>query len=243
MATPALTHFAQRIYDALDPLTYDDANQGYSLAYFCSAIATMFDQVQGYVETRDDGTPGWGALMNADSAPVEVLPWLGQFVGVQVPDGLTEDQQRALVKDVGGFRRGTVASLIAAAQQYLTGTKSVTVLERYGSPYHLRISTRTAETANQTLVLNALMAQKPAGIVMDYVTLAGGDFNTLRDTNVSFNAVKASYKDFNEVKLHPNKRSTWSYADVSNVATGGEATYAAVVTDYTNYLDLLTPTS
>lgn len=243
MAAPTLTNFGERLYEAVEPFTFDEDNQNYALAHFCLAIARMFDQVASYAEDRDDGTPGWGAMMDPDLAPVEAIPWLGQFVGVSVPDGLTEAQQRNLVKDVGGFRRGTLASLTAAAQQYLTGTKSVTVLERYGSAYHLRVSTRIGETADTNAVLNALMAQKPAGLILDYVTLTGGDFNTVRDTNASFNAVVASYKDFNELKLHPNKRSTWGYQDVPNVATGGEATYAAVVTDYSNYLDLLTPTS
>lgn len=242
MAAPTLSTFAERLYGELGPHAYDDANQGYSLANYCAALAKMFDQVQGYVDSDDD-LPAWGTLMDPDTAPVETLPWLGQFVGVHVSDGLTEDQQRNLVKDVGGFRRGTVSSMVAAAQNYLTGSKSVTVLERYGSPYHLRISTRISETPDATAVLNALLSQKPAGLVLDYVTLAGGDFNTVRDTNATFNAVVASYKDFNELKLHPNKRAGWTYADVPNVGTGGEATYAAVVTDYSNYLDFMTPTS
>lgn len=239
MPAPVLTKVGQRLYDALSFLAYDDANQGYALAHYCAAMARMFDQVSLYAEDRDDGTPGWGAMLDPDTAPVEAIPWLGQFVGVPVPDGLSESQQRALVSDVGGFRRGTVASLVAAAQNFLTGAKTVTILERYGSPYHLRISTRTAETPDSVAVLNALIAQKPAGIMMDYVVLAGGDFNTLRDTNASFNAVLASYKDFNEIKLHPDKRSTWSYANVA----AEEPTYNQVKIDYSTYLDFLTPTS
>lgn len=448
MAAPDLTTVGERLYESVEPFTFDETNQDYALAHFCLAIARMFDQVASYAEDRDDGTPGWGAMMDPDLVPVEAIPWLGQFVGVTVPDGLSEDQQRALVKDVGGFRRGTVDSLVAAAQQYLTGAKAVTVLERYGSPYRLRVSTRGPETPSDSIPLawgepinyivnpnaqgpatppatiagwsprgqnnadfqevldpldglpafrlirntdagglqsmymddnpnsvavvpgdwiavaceiraagtprvfsvtvhgnvtptigapvaavtigntyqrftgavqvpagtdanagirinvtasdgeifyvrkvmmvkgtsqadalagvakyfdgstpnyqfsgaphnstsksptswsasqiiqNALNAQKPAGLILEYVTLAGGTFDTVRNTNASFNAVVASYRDFNELKLHPDKRTTWTYDDVDNTLTGGEATYASVLTDYITYLDLLTP--
>jgi hypothetical protein len=90
----------------------------------------MFDQIEGYARDRPDGTPGWAILLDPDLCPAEALPYLAQFVGVKLPEGLTEAQQRFRIKATDGFNRGKPSAIIAAAQQFLTGNKTVIIRER-----------------------------------------------------------------------------------------------------------------
>lgn len=171
MPAPVLTPFAQGLYDSLGPLAYDDANQGYSLAHFCAAIAKMFDQVNGYASFKTNGTPGWGAMMNADLSPPEALPWLAQFVGVQIPSGSPAATARQMIHNASGFRRGTPTSIINSVKDTLIGGKHVSLQERdEGFAYRLVVVTYTADTPSPAATLAAILAQKPAGIVLTYVT-------------------------------------------------------------------------
>lgn len=151
---PNLKSFSQDLYDRLEPLTFADPSYDYPIAKLAYAFGLMFQLVEDY--GRDDlttGAPGWANVINIDKCPDEAIPWLGQFVGVRLPGGLTPAQQRAYVKDAPGWDRGTVAAIAAAAAPYLTGQKSVTVRERFDqanpnvdSPGYYQVTTRGAET-------------------------------------------------------------------------------------------------
>jgi hypothetical protein len=129
-------------------------------------------------------------------APDEVLPWLAQLVGVIIQPGDTTAQRRAAVLAAAGIKRGTVASMISAAQKYLTGTKFVAFFERTSDAWHFSVRTRTVETPSSAAVLAALIAAKPAGLILDYVTFTGVLY---ADTTAAFasysatTAAKATY--------------------------------------------------
>lgn len=206
MAAPTLTSFAQGIYDELAPLAYDDEKQGWSLAYYCAAIAKMFDQVNGYASTQDDGAEGWGWILDPNRAPAEVLPWLGQFYGVQVPEGTPEGDARAMVSAARELKRGTPQAIKDEIAATLTGGKRVLLFERDGgNAYRIRVSTFTSETPDAAASEAALLRQKPAGIMYTFNQVTGGDFNSLRDTHASFAALTTTYADFNEVLSNPTK--------------------------------------
>lgn len=177
---PSIEEFAQRVYDQLSPLAYDDPNQGWALAVYIGALSGMVEEIEDYVSEDTGGQVGWSIIMDADRAPMVVLPWLGQFVGVQLDQSLSEAGQRAQITQHTNFQRGTVASIILAAQLHLTGTKDVIMIERYtGDAYKLYIATRTAQTPNPTQTLADILTQKPAGIILTYETIAGQSFNEL----------------------------------------------------------------
>lgn len=169
MAAPVLTAAAQRLFGQFAPVGYDDTANGDALAWLCQAYATAFNQL--YDVQVDEPVP-WAKLMDADTCPVWALEWLAQFNGVTLASESTEAQKRAAITSLGGQQRGNLTVLRATAQQYLSGNKSVTVLERDSSPYHLTVVTYESETpvaaATRTEIGNALQAQKPAGLVLVY---------------------------------------------------------------------------
>lgn len=200
MPAPVLGSFAQRIYNDLAPLAYDDANHNWALAYYVDVFGQMFQIVEDY--SRDDqvaDAPGWSVILDINRAPSSALAWLAQFVGVQLQVGLSDAAQRARIQGTDGWRRGSPASMVAAAQQYLTGAKTVIMRERdpVACPsqpaYGLTIITYTSQTPDSAKVLAALIAQKPAGIVLNYRTAAGQDYQSLVTHHALYSNVFADY--------------------------------------------------
>lgn len=148
-----------------------------------SAHLSMGDFSLSFGGSGETGTYlGWGALLDVDVAPEWALPWLGQFVGVRTIDSLDVETQRLRIKEVSGFHRGTPASIIAAARQYLTGNRNVELYERDGSTWRFRLRTYTAETPYPDKVRAAVEAVKPAGVVFVYELQNGIDIDHLVGT-------------------------------------------------------------
>lgn len=203
--TPTAYH--ADLYAALAPLAYDEVNQAYALFKYTGAIAQMHDQIEGYV--RDPvypANPAWSLLMDIDRCPSEALPWLAQFVGVKLDRALSDADQRTAAKNSDGFKRGSLGSMIAAAQKYLTGTKTVYYKERdsavsavAGGAYGLTILTLTSETPSSAAVLAALNAVKPAGIILAYNTVASMTYQLLNTNYASYSAVNSAFLTYNGV--------------------------------------------
>lgn len=89
------------------------------LAWFLDACGSMFDQVttvaydQG-VDGNPDYIPGYGVLLDPMLCPTGDLPYLGQFVGVTVPNGATPTAALSAVTAESGLNRGTLSSIQAA---------------------------------------------------------------------------------------------------------------------------------
>lgn len=163
---------AARIYDALKPYQDTDGDDTVLLGMCAAAAAVLARPVEAL--RHDEFGTGGRRMHDPDRAPAWALPWLAQHVSIAtLPSSLTEAQQRAMIRDAPGMRRGTPASMVAAAAPYLTGNKTVVLIERDGGPYKLTVVTRTSETPDSTTVLNALTAAKPAGIDLTY-TVADG---------------------------------------------------------------------
>lgn len=129
-----------------------------SLTIFADALAVMFQPVADLIyDQGEDGDEdflcGWGILLDVDACKPEHLPYLGQFVGVQVTPGLNPEGQRIQIREAAAHARGTVAAMVGAAKPYLSGTRSATMYERTDGvlpgdqPYLMLLITYTAETA------------------------------------------------------------------------------------------------
>jgi hypothetical protein len=198
--------FAARLYAMLAPLAQQDPTAGgWSLLILHNAIGTMYQLVEDWVRDTPDG-PGWSLLMDAERCPPEALPWLGQFAGVRIPAGVTDDaERRAWVESTDGFNRGTRDALIGAAKATLTGAQRLIFRERdgaaygAGSPdyaYYLTVYSYATETPNPTATLNALLAQKPGGIVLHYQAATMQDYQNVKDTNATYAVVHSTFKDY-----------------------------------------------
>jgi hypothetical protein len=131
------------------------------------------------------------------------LPWLGQFVGVTVPDGASEDAAREYIDALPGFARGRRESIIAAAQMTLTDTETVIIQERYGGDaYALAVRTLVDETPDEAATLAAILAQKPAGLVLDYATTTLSTYDAVRVTYATYAALLSAVATYDAL-LHP----------------------------------------
>lgn len=171
--------FADRLLSALSPVALGSAD----LDTYARGIADkMVQEVEDYASDGINGEVGWSAIVDLNRVPDKGLDWLAQFVGVTLNAGLTAAQKRQQIHAVGGWGRGSLASIAGAPVPYLTGTKTVIIRERDPAAcaaqpaYGLTVITKTSETPNSAVVLAALIAQKPAGIVLNYVVLAGNDY-------------------------------------------------------------------
>lgn len=194
---PTPTTFAERVYAQLDPLKYAESGLGNPLSVYTDSLNPMFDEIDEYASDGDFGEVGWSSIMDVDRAPLKALPWLAQFVGVTLDQTLSEADQRNQVKTVPGFSRGTKASIIAAAQRHLTGTRDVIMIERYqGKAYRLYIATRTAQTPNNLVTIADIKTQKPAGITLFYEILSGQTFQELLGDSPLMSNIFGNYATF-----------------------------------------------
>jgi hypothetical protein len=157
--------FANDLYESVGPVAREDPVFLWSLLILCNAIGVMYQLVDEWVRDTEEG-PGWSLLVDLDRCPPGALDWLGQFVGVRLPGGLTPEEKRIWIKDASGFRRGTVKAMIAAVQLTLTGEQSVSLIERDGDPYYLTVAYDPAESPDQGRTMQAILSQKPAGLVL-----------------------------------------------------------------------------
>lgn len=170
MPVPADGTLASELYtDALAPYAREDAEHDFVLGTFLIGLLAPAQEIADLVrDDPDTGATGWSALVDADRCPVWALPWLAQLVGVRDEPTLSEVERRARIKDMAGLHRGTVAYAQAAAAAYLTGTKTVNVTERDGGAWLITVETLSAETPDPDLVEQALLAAKPAGLLLTY---------------------------------------------------------------------------
>lgn len=201
MARPTpTTAFQEELYDSLGPWTAEDESQGWPLLKYCGALAAMFNQIETYARDAADA-PGWSNIVDPDRAPGDAeLEYIGNFVGVDLPAGLSTDAKRALIKGVSSFKRGTLNAMIAAAQSKLTGTKTVLLRERDGGAYNLTVVTYTSETPDAAAVLAAIKSQKPAGIILTYTTSTGATYIVIRASYATYTAQRAAFTTYNGLR-------------------------------------------
>lgn len=196
MTAPALDPVAADLYGALAPLAATDDRNGYALASLTAAVGAMFQAVDTLARDTPAG-PGWSELLDVDRDPPLGLGYLAQFVGVTLDPALGDTAQRARIRATDGFKRGTVAAIVGAARQYLTGMQRVVLVERVGGDaYALTVITYTSETPDAAKVLAAMTAQKPAGLLLTHTVLSGQTFAQLKANYATFAAAKAHYSTF-----------------------------------------------
>lgn len=167
---------------------------------FLRSIGTMFAEVELYAVDENDDMLGWSILLDPDLSPVAALPYLAQYVGEELPVGLTEAQQREWIKDAPNQRRGTVLGIVRAAQRTLTGTRLVAVNERESDEDHLGIITYTDQTPNTAQVRADILSVMPADIVLNYSSLGGQSWSSVNSNFATWQDVKNNYATWAEVR-------------------------------------------
>jgi hypothetical protein len=200
-----MTAIGDRLLLQLQPYTIEDAANDNALATFLQAIGQMYEDVNNWADDDADGNVGWSILLDINRVPSVALPWLAQFVGATINPSFTDAQQRQQILNVQGWARGSVAALMNAALPYLTDTKTIIFRERdaAASPtlpaYGLTILTKTSETPNSAAVLAALLAVKPAGIILNYQTVTGWDYQGLFSSEATYTALFGAFLTYQGV--------------------------------------------
>jgi hypothetical protein len=202
-----LASFAHELYEELAPITIEDKANGYALAQYVAAIGGMIQDIADLSRAPS----AWGDIMDPDTCPPEGLGWLAQMVGIRLPQQITADEARAIIKDQVSWRRGTPRGIREAIGRLLTGTKHVGIIERAdGDPYKVAITTWTDETPDPAAITALLSddgpnAILPAGIIWTYATTAGTMlFGELEATGKTFGQVKTDYASFGALKNAPS---------------------------------------
>lgn len=196
---PVLNPIAARVYEELAPITYGEAANGYALAHFVEAWTRPMLTIEEIVRDTDAG-PGWSTVMNPATAPELFLTWLAQFVGARLIPGEDATSLRNRITAMDGLRRGGPDSMRAAIQRTLTGTKTVIFNERQGSAWKLGVATFAIETPSVADTLAAILAQKPAGITLTYVTSTGATYALVVVTYDTYQDVKNSFLTYNGLR-------------------------------------------
>lgn len=153
--------FADQYVERFEPWWTQD------LEDYLRAQASMFEQVELYAFDTDD-YEGWTILYDPDRCPYEALPHLAQYVGERLPTGIIDPAAREWLRDAPNKIRGTVLSLVWAAQRTLTGQRTVRVLERSADVDTITVVTYSAETPSEAAVLADLLTVVPADLILDY---------------------------------------------------------------------------
>jgi hypothetical protein len=200
-SAPALDSFADNLYAGMEPVAWLDGTVAWSLAHFCAALGVMFQPAEDLARDTPDG-PGWSVVVDLARCPDAWLPWLAQFVGVTVIPGSTPAEMRARIASTDGFKRGTPAAIAGAAKATLTGNQYVAFRERDISapdpPYSLEVITLAGETPDPNATLAAILAQKPAGIVLSYRTVTGQDWQAL--TAKTWRQARTTYSSWRNLR-------------------------------------------
>ncbi|MDO8187221.1 hypothetical protein Q5424_09335 [Conexibacter sp. JD483] len=152
----AMGSCGRELYEALAPLAYDDELYGWPLATLCEALGRMRQPISdlvrawnepdveayaGNTDTRVTLTmprSGWSRAAHPSEAPgapaapgsVDLLPFVGQLVGVRGIEQLSNDDRREAIKRRDGYSRGQLRSILSYARSFTDGD-GVTLRERY----------------------------------------------------------------------------------------------------------------
>lgn len=136
--------------EPLQPVVVDEQN-GYAHGNLCEAIMRPYQQVGELIDPPDPYEP-WTPLFYVDITPDWALQWLGQVVGVRVPNTATPDEARALIKDQSQQEVGKPDAIRSAIEALITGDETVWFRERAnGNAYALEVVILESESPIQEM--------------------------------------------------------------------------------------------
>ncbi|HEY7419115.1 MAG TPA: hypothetical protein VH593_28290, partial [Ktedonobacteraceae bacterium] len=123
---PHIHAFAQRIYNAMEPIANIDKLYCWHWMRYVGGLGEMYQEADDIARNG----PPWSSVVDIDRCPDWALLWLAQFVGTRVPARYDADDARNYIKATPNWKRGTPAAIIGATQLHLTGKKDVYISER-----------------------------------------------------------------------------------------------------------------
>jgi hypothetical protein len=192
-----MTELGDRVLDALGE-TYRK-RAGALLAPVVESFVGPAVDLDQMLEPTDRG---WARIYDATQTPAPAT--LGAATGTPIPSGLTLEQQRAYLVEQPGRRRGSAASIIAAARAAAPG-RQVDLFERDGSPWRLevRLTGGAADAPTIAAVTDAVQRQKPVGIILEVTVTAGATYDHMRlHHGATYNAQAAAFGTYDDERTH-----------------------------------------
>ena len=184
------------------------------LQIYLNAITQIWDELDSYVGF-DLEEYGWSALLDPDLCPAPALPYLAQYVGERLPEGIEESMAREWIKDAPNQRRGTLMSIVRAVQRTLEGSRTVSIVERSGTGQthpedYLTVMTYTDETPNSAWVYADLRTVVPADIDFSYNVLPMLNWAQVKADNATWQVLKDKYTSWVDLRTAKSGYSTWT---------------------------------
>lgn len=193
----ALGEVATELYDATAPLTYAEVALGFPWATYLASLGLILESEM--VLTGGDGQyEPWTALADPTRCPADWLNVLAQWAGLRNRSAYSETELRQMIgPHAPGLWRGTKDAMIAAARRFIGADGAIYFEERAdGDPYALRVFTYDYEGGDPAQIEQALLAAKPAGIVLDYEQRVGQTYQMMLDQHATYADVKAAYATY-----------------------------------------------
>lgn len=206
--TPDTLHpAAQRLYaqvahlEVADPeRDYDPEVEGWPWATLCAALAKpiepLYDVLMG-------GARPWDVLFDIDDDRARFgLPYVGNYAGVRFPPSVPVDRYALRLARARARAVGTADAIRAEVQQFLPDPAATVtlVLRMGGDAYRMRIVTYTTQTtAAAEAAIRARLASGevvPAGLIWDYVVLAGQTYLTAEGDFATYAGAEAAYPSY-----------------------------------------------
>lgn len=203
MDRPDVHELTGELYDAISPgQTLEQEMVAATAAdwetlWFCDALSMP---LHIWWELSHGDNEPWDTLLDPQRTPAEALPYLAQFVGLEIQPSWGEHQLRQEIEAPSQWARGRPGTMLDALKRTLSvDDPYIQFVEQYTSAYILLVRTLTSQTPSESRSRAALMAQKPGGIVLDYDTIAGQNYLQLDTDYASYNAVEADYDTYADV--------------------------------------------
>jgi hypothetical protein len=177
-----------------------DAENDYAHGHLCEAMMQPFFQLSELVDPPDPYGP-WDPLFYLDITPDWALQWLGQVVGVRVPDSATPDEARAMIREMSYEQIGKPDTIRTAASSTLIPPDGVapTIFFREredGDAYVVEVTTLVSETPDPAATQAAIQAALPAGLKLVYGTVVGWDYEAMETEGGTYLAQKPKFTNY-----------------------------------------------
>jgi hypothetical protein len=155
--------------------------------------------------TTEREVDGWTVLFDPDLAPAPALPYLAAIVGETLPAGISDLEAREWIKDKPNSIRGTIGSIWRAAQRKLTGSRLVTLRQRFytnvANVDGVEVRTFTQQTPDSAGTRADIESVFPfaQGLKLDYQVLTGRTWANVNSGYATWALVNSHYPTWNEV--------------------------------------------
>jgi hypothetical protein len=170
------TSLAELLYSGL-PESFTRRDASGHLRLLCEGLMAPLETTWDLVRPRTDRA-GWDIALDPDECPAAALPWLAQWVGVEVTPEMSEQQLRDEIREPTGWKRGQDESIRVALRRTLVpleGDGEPLVIIRPNTPEVGRHYVRTllAETPEPDRTEEVLRSRLPWWTRLDNEAITG----------------------------------------------------------------------